>query len=169
MLAGGRHHRRSGSAAFAGDSMLTGSVSSIFRKAGDSDRHGYRAVGRSAFPPRTRVSWFEPRRPGIGDIWQLELRLRRPRGTSNPGVFDYESWLFREKIQASGYVVSGKRNRLLQAQGRRLRPFRAISSRCARRNRVHRNGCGTGGDRRGCASWYHASNGTVLRRRVPVT
>ncbi len=51
--------------------------------------------------------------PRIGQTWQLELRLRRPRGNSNPGVFDYEAWLFRQQIHATGYVVPGKRNRLL--------------------------------------------------------
>jgi competence protein ComEC len=67
-------------------------------------------------PRRLRVSWHEP--PSdvrLGDIWQLELRLRRPRGGSNPGVFDYEAWLFRERIGAVGYVVSGPRNRLIRS------------------------------------------------------
>ncbi|MBT8086762.1 MAG: DNA internalization-related competence protein ComEC/Rec2 [Gammaproteobacteria bacterium] len=71
-------------------------------------------VDDSRLPPRSRVSWYEaPFRPAIGEIWELELRLRRPRGTSNPGDFDYEAWLFRNAIHASGYVVDGKRNRLL--------------------------------------------------------
>ena len=62
-------------------------------------------------PARSRVSWFEPPfTPEIGDIWQFELRLKRPRGYSNPGVFDAEAWLFRQKILATGYVVNGKRN-----------------------------------------------------------
>jgi competence protein ComEC len=65
-------------------------------------------------PPRSRVSWFEPEiAPALGDVWRLELRLRRPRGLSNPGVFDREAWLFRNQIHATGYVVESKRNRLL--------------------------------------------------------
>jgi competence protein ComEC len=64
-------------------------------------------------PPHVRLSWFEPPvQLRLGDIWQLELRLRRPRGSSNPGVFDYEAWLFRESIGATGYVVGGHRNHL---------------------------------------------------------
>ena len=64
-------------------------------------------------PPRVRLSWFEPPVAlRLGDVWQLELRLRRPRGSSNPGVFDYEAWLFRERIGAVGYVVGGHRNHL---------------------------------------------------------
>ncbi len=71
-------------------------------------------IDDSRLPPRSRVSWYEaPVRPAIGEVWELEIRLRRPRGTSNPGDFDYEAWLFRNGIHASGYVVDGKRNRLL--------------------------------------------------------
>lgn len=65
-------------------------------------------------PERIRLSWFEPVVPPlIGDVWEFELRLRLPRGSFNPGGFDTESWLFREKYHATGYVVPGKRNRLL--------------------------------------------------------
>lgn len=69
-------------------------------------------------PERIRISWFEPGADlQFGDIWRLELRLRRPRGNSNPGVFDYESWLFRNGISATGYVVDSTRNEKLgQAQ-----------------------------------------------------
>ncbi len=67
-------------------------------------------------PAKIRLSWFDPKLViGNGDIWQLEVRLRRPRGNRNPGGFDYESWLFREHIGAVGYVVNGSRNRLLGA------------------------------------------------------
>ncbi len=67
-------------------------------------------------PSRIRLSWFQPPvELRLGDIWQLELRLRRPRGSSNPGVFDYEAWLFREHVGATGYVVSGHRNHLLRS------------------------------------------------------
>ncbi|MDJ0813682.1 MAG: DNA internalization-related competence protein ComEC/Rec2 [Woeseiaceae bacterium] len=67
-------------------------------------------------PPRIRVSWFEPQHEvRFGDVWRLELRLRRPRGGSNPGGFDYEAWLLRERIAATAHVVAGKRNALLGA------------------------------------------------------
>ena len=114
--------------AFAGDSMLTTvRVVDFPRKAGDSIVMDIEPVDDSRIPRRTRVSWFEaPVQPVIGDIWQLELRLRQPRGTLNPGVFDYESYLFRQKYQASGYVVSGTRNRLVAKGARsRLQTFQA--------------------------------------------
>ena len=68
-------------------------------------------TGDPRLPKKVRLSWFEP--PVSlrnGDNWQLEVRLRRPRGSRNPGGFDYEKWLFREHIAAVGYVVSGHRN-----------------------------------------------------------
>jgi competence protein ComEC len=73
-------------------------------------------LGSFHLPRRVRISWYEPHVPiRLGDIWQLELRLRRPRGASNPGLFDFEAWLLRERIAATAYVVPGRRNQLLQS------------------------------------------------------
>ena len=79
-------------------------------------------VGDGRLPARARVSWFEPRVvPMLGEVWELELRLKRPRGASNPGGFDRETWLFRERVLATGYVVDGPRNRLIQGTELSLR------------------------------------------------
>lgn len=79
-------------------------------------------------PRRIRLHWFEPPVDlHIGDVWQLEIRLKRPRSTANPGGFDYEAWLFREQIAATGYVVSGHRNHLLGAG--RLGPVQSVRDR----------------------------------------
>ena len=101
--------------AYAGDSMLARvRIVDFPRATGDSVVMTVEPVSDPRLPPRSRVSWFEPPvMPAIGEVWELELRLRRPRGNFNPGVFDYESWLFRERNHATGYVVGGKRNRLL--------------------------------------------------------
>lgn len=100
---------------YAGDSMLVRTrIVDVPREIDDSVVMRVEPLDDHRVPPRVRVSWFHPRhRPQAGEVWELELRLKYPRGTSNPGVYDYESWLFREKIQATGYVVGGKRNRLL--------------------------------------------------------
>ncbi len=100
---------------YQGDSMLTRVRISDFPKVvGDSVVLVVEPIEDHRLPPRSRVTWFEPPHiPAIGEVWELELRLRRPRGNSNPGVFDYESWLFREGLHATGYVVGSKRNRLL--------------------------------------------------------
>lgn len=59
----------------------------------------------SRLPRRLRLTWYDARaEPNLGDCWQLTVRLRAPRGFSNPGGFDYESWLFRQGIGATGYV-----------------------------------------------------------------
>ncbi len=103
-------------AQYEGDSMLTElQVVDFPRQRGDSISFLARPLDDPRIPPRLRISWYEaPERPDIGDVWQLEVRLRRPRGTSNPGVFDYEAWLFRQRIGATGYVVNGPRNRRLE-------------------------------------------------------
>ena len=99
-------------ARFANDSMLTQVRIVDFPKVtGSAVVMLVEPLDDPRLPARSRVSWFEPvSEPAIGDIWQFELRLRRPRGFSNPGVFDGEAWLFRQKILATGYVVNGKRN-----------------------------------------------------------
>ena len=102
---------------FSGDSMLASvRITDFPRVSGASVSMLIEAVGDSRIPARSRVVWYEPPQlPAIGDIWQFELRLRRPRGNSNPGVFSLEDWMFREKLHAAGYVVPGKRNRLINS------------------------------------------------------
>jgi competence protein ComEC len=101
---------------FAGDSLLTQVRIVDFPKmTSHSVVMLVEPIDDARLPARSRVSWYEPAvAPSIGDVWELELRLKRPRGASNPGVFDVEAWMFRNKIQATGYVVPGKRNRLLE-------------------------------------------------------
>ncbi|WP_445357116.1 DNA internalization-related competence protein ComEC/Rec2 [Microbulbifer sp. ANSA002] len=36
--------------------------------------------------------------------WDLPVRLKRPRGSVNPHTFDYEGWLLRRGVYATGYV-----------------------------------------------------------------
>ncbi|MES1944333.1 DNA internalization-related competence protein ComEC/Rec2 [Salinisphaera sp. PC39] len=63
-----------------------------------------------ARPRYVRVSWYD-RPPALapGDCWRLRLRLSAPRGSLNPGGFDYEAWLWRERIGATGYVREAER------------------------------------------------------------
>ncbi|MGB2271788.1 MAG: ComEC/Rec2 family competence protein, partial [Pseudomonadales bacterium] len=39
-----------------------------------------------------------------GQQWQLNLRLKRPRGNSNPGGFDYLRYLLTQRIDATAYI-----------------------------------------------------------------
>jgi len=71
--------------------------------------------GRSRpFSTRVRLSWYG-RVPTLrcGETWRLTARLKRPHGFANPGGFDYEGWLYRRGIRATGYVRPHGSNRRL--------------------------------------------------------
>lgn len=97
---------------FVGDSIMTDvTVAGFPRVRGGTVTFDADVPGSPWVPRRIRVSWTEP--PGeirLGEKWRLELRLRRPRGASNPGGFDSEAWLFRKRIGATAFVVDGGRN-----------------------------------------------------------
>lgn len=69
-------------------------------------------------PQRVRLSWYGAR-PELtpGETWQLQVRLRQPRGFMNPGGFDYEGWLFQQRLHATGYVRDSELNVRLQPAG----------------------------------------------------
>lgn len=60
-----------------------------------------------------RLTWREAPSLLPGQRWQLQVRLKRPRGYMNPGGFDYQTWLVARGFGATGYVVDGSGNRLL--------------------------------------------------------
>lgn len=61
-------------------------------------------------PRRLRLTWYEPPiEIEAGAVLRLLVRLKEPRGLSNPGGFDYERWLFLEGYGATGYVREGSR------------------------------------------------------------
>ena len=72
---------------FAGDSLLTTiKVIDFPRRTNRSLSFLGEPVSDSRVPVRVRVSWYDPQaEPRLGDVWQLELRLKSPRGNSNPG------------------------------------------------------------------------------------
>jgi competence protein ComEC len=56
-------------------------------------------------PGIIRLSWYRNKNTiEPGEIWQLRVKLKRPYGFMNPGGFDYEAWMFRQGIKATGYV-----------------------------------------------------------------
>lgn len=59
---------------------------------------------------RIRVAWYHPDvLPAAGECWRLTLRLRSPRGSLNPGGYDYEGWLFRQGLDATASVRAAQR------------------------------------------------------------
>ena len=64
---------------------------------------------------RLRLTWYLPTaeiRPG--QRWRLNVRLKRPHGFANPGLFDYGRWLALRGIGATGYVMSSPTPERLQ-------------------------------------------------------
>jgi len=52
-----------------------------------------------------RLSWYKNKKiPAPGEIWQLKVKLKQVYGFMNTGGFDYEAWMLRQEIKATGYV-----------------------------------------------------------------
>jgi competence protein ComEC len=69
---------------------------------------------------RLRLSWYR-NAPELraGERWRLQVRLKPPHGFMNPGSFDYERWLFQQRITATGHVLNRADNtRLDPSPGR---------------------------------------------------
>lgn len=82
------------------------------------------------FSGRVRLRWYDPP-PGAagrvkaGTVWRLRVRLKQPHGYYNPGGFDYEAYLYREGVRATGYVRSSTDNtRLGRRGGWSIQPLR---------------------------------------------
>ncbi len=57
------------------------------------------------------LTWYEPEwQPLPAERLELDVRLRRPRGFSNPGGMDQEARLLREGIGATGYIRTASRD-----------------------------------------------------------
>lgn len=65
-------------------------------------------------PEKVLLSWYGDKSgsplPQIhaGQRWQFDVRLKVPHGSANPYGFDYELWLWSQKVGATGYVYTGK-------------------------------------------------------------
>jgi len=60
---------------------------------------------RDASPERLRLSWYDDAPELLpGDCLRVRAKLDTPHGSANPGAFDYEAWLWREGVDAAGYV-----------------------------------------------------------------
>ena len=99
-------------------STKNNSIRFNFRIMGDSGLGAANAKELKREPLKTvRLSWYNhPSELQPGQVWRLKVKLRRPRGMVNPGGFDYQAWLIRQGVSATGYVRSGKENRLITHQ-----------------------------------------------------
>ncbi len=105
-------------ARYAGDSMLVRvRVADFPRQDGPTAAFLASPLGESRAPMRMRLYWYQPPvAPRLGDIWQLELKLRRPGGNRNPGTTDSEARSTYERVGARGYVVNGRHTRLIDSR-----------------------------------------------------
>ncbi|MGO2390836.1 MAG: DNA internalization-related competence protein ComEC/Rec2 [Halomonas sp.] len=53
---------------------------------------------------KVRVSAYSDEVFKPGEQWRMTLRLRPPGGFANPHTFNFEQWLWREGIHATGYL-----------------------------------------------------------------
>ena len=67
----------------------------------------------TSFPETVRLSWYGGEQVQPGQLWRWKVRLKLPRGFSNPAGFDYEGWLFQRGIGATGYIKKSNFNRRL--------------------------------------------------------
>lgn len=100
--------------------VITGAVADLPERYADRIRFQFRIDDLELGAKRwnccgtVRLDWRADSPPVLapGERWRLHVRLKRTHGFSNPGGFDYEAWLFQQRIRATGYVV---------AEGRRVR------------------------------------------------
>lgn len=93
------------------DIVVSGRVHGLPRQQQDATRFEFDATSAThdgvAVPlhGRLRIAWYDDA-PPIAPCaqWQLRLRLKRPRGTVNPGGFDFERYALEAGIVATGYV-----------------------------------------------------------------
>lgn len=106
------------------DLILVGVVTGLPESRGSGTRFAFDVhalqgeEGDPRFSGRVRLTWYRGApelRPG--ERWRLRVRLKAPHGFANPGGFDYEGWLFRRGIRATGYVRTSTINRRLAPAG----------------------------------------------------
>jgi DNA internalization-related competence protein ComEC/Rec2 len=103
------------------DLLVEGAVASLPQQRGDVvqfefdvDQLWVDGLSRMSLGP-IRLNWYHcPHAVRANQVWRLTVRLKRRYGFMNPGGFDYEGWLFRQGIAATGYVRHDTGNRLLE-------------------------------------------------------
>lgn len=70
---------------------------------------------------KVRVTTYGDDQFKPGEQWRMTVRLRPPSGFANPGTFDYEQWLWREGIHATGYLRQQPSPVRLSSSGASLR------------------------------------------------
>lgn len=94
------------------DVVATGWIASLPEHDGVAQRFLFEpaAPADSGLPSRLRVAWYRGEHAVRGaECWRFTLRVRTPHGSLNPGAFDYEAWLLRQRIGATATVRDAQR------------------------------------------------------------
>ena len=106
------------------DVELVGVVAGLPQEFAGGTRFEFDVTGiptGAILPGKIMLSWYQGRREGDpaellevspGERWRFTVRLKRPHGNANPGVFDYEAWLLERNIRATGYIRPNPPQRL---------------------------------------------------------
>lgn len=87
------------------DQWVTGTVQPVPERRGQDWRFVLRPMPDQDPGSLVRVSWYRTDEPVTsGECRHLLLRMRAPRGSVSAGAFDYERWLFAQRIAATAYV-----------------------------------------------------------------
>ena len=103
--------------------IVTGVISSLVRKY--EYKSSFLFDTDKPFSSRLKLNWYGEEVPILesGGRWQLNVKLKANNGFQNEVGFDYETWLFLNKIDATGYVRSTKhseKNRYLGASNQQI-------------------------------------------------
>nr|CAA6801789.1 MAG: DNA internalization-related competence protein ComEC/Rec2 [uncultured Thiotrichaceae bacterium] len=107
------------------DLILTGVISGLPEAGSESRRFTFEIEKAEQTVPgetkavalsgKVKLGWYRhfPQQLNAGERWQLVVRAKPPSGFMNPGGFDYEKWLFAERIIGTGYVRRSELNQPL--------------------------------------------------------
>ncbi|RTZ66784.1 MAG: DNA internalization-related competence protein ComEC/Rec2, partial [Aquificaceae bacterium] len=108
------------------DLIVEGIVATIPERQGDNWRfyldvskvkrlkEGILADKSIALHGKIKLAWYRTDRViSAGETLQLQVRLKRPNGFMNKGGFDFEKWLFTQRVKATGYVRESAANKVL--------------------------------------------------------
>ncbi|MDG1292931.1 MAG: ComEC/Rec2 family competence protein, partial [Pseudomonadales bacterium] len=102
---------------FKVDQFDTASVSDLDDET-EGDGEGKGKGGENHYRPRLiQINNYQYVDLKSGQQWQFTVRLKQPRGNSNPGGFDYVRYLFAQRIDATAYIRSENPSQLIH-QGR---------------------------------------------------
>jgi len=110
------------------DLQVSGQIISLPQQRGPGQPFQFRVNGLDSVLPGRRLllQYYGAERMYGGQHWRFTVRLKQPHGMSNPGGFDFEAWLARNRMHATGYVVDAPAPVLVQQSGLSLTAAREM-------------------------------------------